>query len=181
MISEYAMGKHKWAITTFFLFWGLSSILTAAFLWNVVTGTWAVVAVILIAVSGVGAIMGGLFDVKHKLHGLSFALGVPTMPIGALIICYHLLGTGFFEPFKTLMLLSSHAIWVSLILMAVSMMVMFSGFKKAGIPVGPDQKPPEVVPPGVIALGGYANRLLVLCYAGWNVVIVYVFLFMFQF
>ena len=32
MISEYALGKHKWLITSFFLFWGASSILLAVLL-----------------------------------------------------------------------------------------------------------------------------------------------------
>jgi hypothetical protein len=33
--------------------------------------------------------------------------------------------------------------------------------------MGPDATPPEHVPEGVIAWGGYANRLLIVCYVGW--------------
>jgi hypothetical protein len=51
-----------------------------------------------------------------------------------------------------------------------------AGFKKAGIVMGPGATPPERVPPGVIALGGYANRLLVLCDVGWLMLIAWVYL-----
>jgi hypothetical protein len=37
--------------------------------------------------------------------------------------------------------------------------------------MGPNVKPPDTVPPGVVALAGYANRLLVLCYVGWLIII----------
>lgn len=65
---------------------------------------------------------------------------------------------------------------MSLVFMAVAMGVMFAGFKKAGIVVDQHAPPPERVPDGVVALGGYANRLLVLCYVGWLIVIAYAFL-----
>ena len=41
MVSEYALGKHKWLLTMFFLCWGLCSISSGFMLWNVVTTGWA--------------------------------------------------------------------------------------------------------------------------------------------
>jgi hypothetical membrane protein len=148
MISEYAMGKHHWLITSFFIFWGLSSLTLCVALWPNATGAWAVAGIILLAISGIGEIMGGLFDVNHKLHGLSFMLGVPSLPIAALLIGYHFLGR---DGSNTSILLSSHAPWISVILMAVAMIVMMTGFKNAGIPMGPGATPPVSVPEGVIA------------------------------
>jgi hypothetical protein len=171
MISEYALGRHKWLITTFFLCWGLSSICLAILLSTKVSGIWPILGVILLFVSGVGEIMGGLFDVKHRLHGMAFALGVPTLPVAALLIGYYLLRTGSPEGSETPVTLASHAPWISLVLMGVAMGVMMSGFKKAGIPTGPDMPVPESVPDGVIALAGYANRFLVACYLSWLIVI----------
>jgi hypothetical protein len=171
MISEYALGRHSWLITAFFILWGAASILLAALLWNQVTGTWAKAGVALLLVSAVGEIMGGLFDVKHKLHGLAFGVGVPSFPVAALLIGYHLAAK---EPWSVQagpILALSHAAWISVVLMGAAMGVMFAGFRKAGIPMGPDAKPPERVPDGVIALGGYANRLLVLCDVGWLLLI----------
>jgi hypothetical protein len=65
---------------------------------------------------------------------------------------------------------------VARIFATVSMAVMFSAFKAAGIAVGPDAAPPKEVPPGVIALGGYANRFLVFCYQFWVMRHAYLFL-----
>ncbi|MBK7232076.1 MAG: DUF998 domain-containing protein [Saprospiraceae bacterium] len=87
MVSEYAYGKHKWVLTAFFILWGLSAIITSALLWNIVSSNWALLGVILIFVSGVGAIMGGLFDVQHKLHGLSFFIGCAQLTDWRIIGC----------------------------------------------------------------------------------------------
>jgi Protein of unknown function (DUF998) len=176
MVSEYALGKNRGLLTAFFLLWGFSSILLSLVLWNQVNGVWPCLGVTLLLVSGIGAIMGGLFDVNHQLHGLSFTLGVPTFIVGSLLIAYHLVRLDGWSAHRESILLSSHAIWFSCVLMGVSMAVMFSGFKAAGIAVGPDAEPPKEVPAGVIALGGYANRLLVFCYQFWVLLHAYLFL-----
>ena len=164
MVSEYALGKHKWLITIFFLCWGLCSISSGFMLLNVVTSSWAKFGVLLLFVTGIGAIMGGLFDVQHKLHGLAFGIGVPFLPIGALLISYHLIKKAEWQNHSTSLLLSSHSIWICLIFMAVSMLLLFSSLKTAGIVYGPDSPPLTELPKGVIGINGWANRLLVLCY-----------------
>jgi hypothetical protein len=171
MISEYAMGRHKWLVTTFFVCWGLSSIFLSLLLWNKVNTVWGTVGVILLFISSIGEIMGGLFDVNHKHHGLAFLLGVPTLPAAAMLIGYDLIRTPGLEGQASSIVLSSHATWISLVLMGASMAIMFAGFKKAGILMGPNVQPPKTVPPGVIALAGYANRLLVICDVGWLIII----------
>lgn len=167
MISEYALGKYKWLITCFFLLWGISSLLLSIVLWSVATVTWAKLGVILLFISGIGEIMGGLFDVKHKHHGLAFLLGVPSLPVAALFVGYNSFGI---DSPANLILISSHATWVSLVLMSLSMGVMFSGLKKAGIEITKNSQPLEYMPEGVIALAGYANRFLVICYELWLIV-----------
>ncbi len=171
MVSEYALGRHKWAITLFFLMWGTGSILLSIALLGIVSGFLAYLAVCLLAVSGIGAICGGLFDVNHKRHGMAFALGVPTLPVSAVILTYHLLNADIIT--QSLALIIAHSTWISLLLMALTMMLMFSGFKKAGLKWDKDSPPPAEVPKGVIALGGYANRLLVFCYIFWVIYISY--------
>lgn len=175
MISEYAMGKHKGFVTAFFYFWGASALLLCPVLWNELTTGWSHFGIILLAISGIGAIMGGLFDVKHKLHGLAFGLGVPTAPAAALLIAYALAKQELWEDSYPLLFYISHPLWISLVLMAVAMVVMMTGFKKAGIPMEPNAPVPEKVPDGVIALAGYANRLLVFCYVFWIIFVAYVY------
>lgn len=176
MVSEYAYGKYKFVLTAFFLLWGISTLLLVVLLWNETTTVWAKIGLVLIFISGIGACMGGLFDVKHPLHGAAFGLGVPTLPIGALLVGYHLVKSEGWKNHSSTILFSSHAIWVSLVLMAVAMVVMMNGFKEAGMPMTKDSPPPETVPQGVIALAGYANRILVLCYSGWVILMAKIFL-----
>lgn len=167
MISEYALGNHKWLITSFFIFWGLASMLLAFNLWAHVSGFWPTIGVLLVFVSCIGAFMGGLFDVKHKHHGLAFLLGIPTLPIGALLICYHLISMDQWQMHKTEILWSTHSIWISVLLMAASMILLMRGYKKSGLPMGPGVEPPKELPKGVIGINGYFNRILVLCYLLW--------------
>jgi hypothetical protein len=88
-----------------------------------------------------------------------------------MLIGYDLIRTPGLEGQASSIVLSSHATWISLVLMGASMAIMFAGFKKAGILMGPNVQPPKTVPPGVIALAGYANRLLVICDVGWLIII----------
>lgn len=171
MVSEYALGRFKPLLLAFFVLWGVASLLLALVLWNEVTGFWARAGVMLLVVSAVGEIMGGVFDVKHKLHGLAFGIGVPSFPIAALLIGHHLAAQAPWNTHAGVILGLSHAAWVSVALMGIAMAVMFSGFRRAGVPVGPDVPAPTRVPPGVVALGGYANRLLVLVDIGWLLLI----------
>lgn len=176
MISEYALGKYKPVLTAFFLLWGVSTLLLPVLLWNETASVWAKVGLVLVFVSGAGACMGGLFDVKHPLHGAAFGLGVPTLPVGALLVGYHLVNSADWRQQSSGILFSTHSVWISLVLMAIAMIVMMTGFKNAGIPMGKDVAPPESVPTGVIALAGYFNRLLVFCYAVWTIFMAKVYL-----
>lgn len=171
MISEYALGKYKWLITAFFVFWAFATMILAFLLWSEVSSIWAKFGVMLVFISGVGALLGGIFDVKHKHHGLAFGLGIPTLPIGSLLICYHLIGIEKWQNDKTALLYATHSVWISLVLMAVSMVILMSGYKKTGLPLGPGIEPPKELPKEVIGVNGYFNRLLVICYILWLIVV----------
>lgn len=176
MVSEYAMGKHKQLLSAFFYLWGVCTVSCACLLWNHITSGWAIFGVVLVFVTGIGALMGGMFDTKHKLHGLAFGLGVPFLPIAALLVSYHLIARANWNNYQTPLLLSAHAIWISFILMVIAMMLLFSGFKKAGVPLGRDATPPKALPKGVIGINGYINRLMIICYITWCVVLAIVYL-----
>jgi hypothetical protein len=161
MVSEYALGKHKWLLTLFFLCWGVCTLLSGLMLWNIVTSGWTKLGVILLFVTGIGAIMGGLFDVQHKLHGLSFGIGVPFLPIGALLISYHLIKKAEWQNHSASLLFSAHSTWISLAFMGVSMFLLFSSLKATGIVYGPDSPPFATLPKGVIGINGWANSEII--------------------
>jgi hypothetical protein len=174
MISEYALGKYKAFLTAFFVLSGICTMMLPFLLWNETSSIWSKSGLVLVFLSGIGSLMGGLFDLKHPLHGTAFALGVPTIAAGALLVTYHLVKRSGWAHYSTATLVSAHAIWISIVLMGVSMVMMMNGFKQAGVPMGPGATPPETVPAGVVAVAGYFNRILVVCNMAWVMVMAYV-------
>ncbi len=176
MVSEYALGNHKWLISLFFVFWGIASMGLAFALWSVATGKLGKLGVVLLFISGVGEVLAAVFDAKHSLHGMAAMLGVPTLPIAALLVSYHLKRKPDWSAHKKPLLLSAHATWLSLALMVVAMVVMMTGFQAAGIKFEEGAEPPKFVPEGVIALGGYANRILIAAYLACLIIVARIFL-----
>ena len=167
MVSEYALGNHQWLLTLFFLFWGLSSVCLAILLWPLVSTKAGKAGVILVFISGIGEMMASVFDVAHPLHGLAGLLGVPTLPVGALLVSYHLKSKERWSPYKRSLVRSAHLTWISLVVMIVAMIVMMMGFQQAGIEFKEGAEPPKSVPPNVIAVAGYANRIFIIVYIVW--------------
>ena len=167
MVSEYANGRFEWMLIVFFVFWGLSSWSLASVLWSYVSTTAAKVGVLFLFISGLGEILAAFFNVNHPLHGLTGTLGIPTLIIAALMISYHLKRKPEWMDKRSTLLWSAHATWMSLALLVVTMIIMINGFKQAGFVLGPGQQPPESVPDGVVAVVGYANRILIAAFMGW--------------
>jgi len=167
MVSEYANGKFEWMLFIFFCCWGISSFGAVYFLWHEVDAVAAKLGVLLLFISGTGEIMAAFFNVNHPQHGTAGTLGIPPFVIACLLISYHLRKKPGWIQEKGKLLLLSHLSWISLLLVAITMIVMITGFKNAGIAIGPGQKPPAALPQGVTGLVGYANRLLILVFISW--------------
>jgi Protein of unknown function (DUF998) len=166
MVSEYALGEHGGVLSLFFGAWAVASWALAMGLWARAQSVWARVGAALVALAGVGEAMGGLFDVTHPLHGAAFGLGVPSLAVGAVVVGIGLArrdGAGWLG-------WASQAPWVSVALMAGSFALCFQTATAAGIPLDPNA-PWTEVPDGVIAVMGWANRLLVATYIGWGVAV----------
>jgi len=165
MVSEYAYGKYGALLRVFFLSWGLGAIAL-----GLATFPWAVpwrhkLGVYLVIISGFGAVGGGLFDVRHALHGLAFGIGVPTLPVGALLLS-GLLSKHAPAARRRLRVLA-HATWLSILVMAVTMVLFIASLKAAGAFHPESGKALRNLPEGVTSVSGYANRLLVMVYLTW--------------
>ena len=172
MVSEYALGNFKWLTSLFFVFWGVSSVLIAGKLFKIVTSGASKAGVILLFISGIGASLAALFDVSQPTgHGMAGLLGIPTFPIAALLITYHLTKKQGWSQFSRSLKLFAHFTWLSLLLMIITMIVMMTGFQNAGIAMSPGSPPPTHVPEGVVALAGYVNRLLILVDILWLIIV----------
>ncbi|MGC4068400.1 MAG: DUF998 domain-containing protein [Polyangiaceae bacterium] len=165
MVSEYAYGQYGLLLRVFFVCWGLGAIAASLAMFPLTIRWWHKLGVALVFISGVGAIGGGLFDVRHALHGLAFALGVPTLPIGALLLSGLL--ASHLPAARVKLRIAAHATWVSVVLMAASMALFVASLKAAGAFHPESGQVLTTLPPGVSSVSGYANRLLVIAYLAW--------------
>ncbi|HLF34302.1 MAG TPA: DUF998 domain-containing protein [Cyclobacteriaceae bacterium] len=169
VVSEYALGQYPLMLSAFFLIWGLGSFFAAISVWPLITGATGKAGLCLLFVSAIGGTMAAFFDVKHSMHGMAALLGVPTLPIAAMLISYSLVRKYHIQ--GKFLLLSANFTWLILILMVIAMVVMLSGFAKAGLDISGNQQVSEKVPEGVIAVAGYTNRLLVFINILWLIVV----------
>lgn len=162
MVSEYANGNHRWVLTMVFLTWALGSFALAFALSPSVSGWVGVAGLVFLVLAGVGEAMGGLFDINHRLHGAAFAIGVPALPIAAILLTMAARRAGLDVP-----LWSAVLPILSMALMAASMAMLFSALKTAGITMSANSQPLSVLPDGVSAWNGWANRLVFAAYYLW--------------
>jgi hypothetical membrane protein len=169
MISEYAKGKYEWLLTVFFLSGGLSVWCAAFSIWSLMQDTWGKIGVVLLFISGIGGLMASIFNISHPLHGTAALIGVPTFPLASILISFNLCKR---YPFNHRRLMwAANFTWISIVLMVITMIAMISGLKKAGVFHPGTNDAPKTIPIGVIALVGYANRLLILANSYWLILV----------
>ena len=162
MVSEYVNGNHCWVLTVVFLTWALGSFALALALLPIGSGWLGVAGLVFLVLAGVGEAMGGLFDVNHRLHGAAFAIGVPALPIAAILLTIAARQAALEVPIWAAVLPI-----LSVAVMAVSMAMLFSSLKAAGITMSPGSPPLAALPDGVSAWNGWANRLVFATYYLW--------------
>lgn len=167
MISEYAYGPYGIVLSLMFFAWGLAEWCAVYAVSPMMSGWKGRTAQVLLFISGLGATMGGLFDVRHPLHGLAFGIGVPFIPVAALLMYRRLTQNG---P-NTLLRIVTHGTWVLFLVMGGTMMMFIGDLKAAGAfhPENPQMM--TQLPAGVHAVVGYANRALVVVFQLWIVLV----------
>lgn len=164
MVSEYAFGEYGGLLSVFFFAWGATYLALAVTLVPLTQGWSARIALVLLVITGIGAVMGGLFDIRHPLHGLAFGIGVPFLPIATFILGRYL-PRHYTLARPKWMAVVRHAPWVSLVLMGIAMAVFINALKAAGV-FNPDTVPHlwASLPDGIPKVVGYFNRLLIVAY-----------------
>jgi hypothetical membrane protein len=166
VVSEYANGRYGWVLSLMFGAWALSNWAVAVAIWPRVETRSGKVGLYLLLASGVGEAMASIFDINHPLHDLAGAIGVPTMPIAASLISVSL---GRAQPWlaaRKSLLWTSNLIWISLVLFVATMIILIVTLHHAG---GHMSSHLNQLPPGVIALDGWANRLYVVSCCLWAI------------
>src|SRR5262249_61426679 len=110
------------------------------------------------------------FDINHDPgHSIAGALGIVGLAVAAILVSVALGRTEQWSAAKRILLGTAHSTWMSTVLLGVTFVVMVVSFMQVqgSLPT----HVPQSVPPGVIALVGWANRLLMLTYCAWVVTV----------
>ena len=166
MVCEYALGQSAWVLSLMFISWAVSSWTLFFALKPHVKTRAGKVGVAILVVVGVGQFMASIFSVKDEaMHGVAGLLGLPTLPVAALLITYSLKRTYSLKSSKRLIRLA-HLTWIVFILLAVSVMIFINGLQNAGVKQG---TPITELPNGVISFHGWINRALIIVYCLWTI------------
>jgi hypothetical protein len=155
MVSEYSSGRYGGLLTAVFVTWATASWALAVALWPLRATLLGRIGLVFLVLAGVGQMMGGMFDINHKLHGAAFAIGVPSLTIAAILVTLALRRSG-----AGIAMWPAHLSWISFVLMAATMMLFLTSLSRAGIDVSAQSGPLASLPEGVTAYHGWANRLL---------------------
>jgi hypothetical protein len=164
MVSEYANGRHGWLLAVMFATWGLGSFALAMALGPVTHGWLGRIGLLFLVLAGIGEMMAAFFDINHRLHGPAAMIGVPSLPIAAVLLTIALRRSGELvaPPAWTM-----HVTWISFVLMAAAMMLFMRSLSQAGVDLSPRAGPLTALPAGVTPVVGWANRLLLAAYMLW--------------
>jgi hypothetical protein len=113
--------------------------------------------------------MAAVFDINHSLHNVASLFGVLSLPIAAMLISVSLSRTQPWSAAKKILLWTANLTWVSVVLMIATLIALIVTYTQAG--GDPNAGVPDVLPSGVIALVGYANRLLIVTHCAWAITV----------
>ena len=170
VISEYAFGHHAWLLSLMFLSWGIGTWALVLTLWSEVHTSPGKVGLCFLIVAGMGEALASIFDITHPIgHGIAGLLGVVGFPIAALLLSVALGRNEAWSAARKALLWLANLSWISVVLLIVTLAIMT--IQVARINGGHlPQHAPKVLPPGVLALNGWADRLIVLSNCAWVLV-----------
>ena len=167
VISRYALGPYGWVMALGFASWAAASALLFLALAPRASSSLDRAGQILLLAASVGLAVAARFPMdpvgtprremsfSGRIHGIAFLVGVPALVLAASILSLSLALHGSHAAAIPLLVLTA-AIWLSLIAMIA-----------IGAMVGPDHGPD----PQVLWLFGWVNRLLMVFYSLWLMVV----------
>jgi len=167
MISEYAFGHYGWVLSLKFVCMGTSPWVLAVGIWPDVPTRAGKVGLWFLILAGLGGAMASIFDVTHETgHMIAGLLGVLGFPIGALLVSVSLGRNKRWRGARRGMLWLANLNWVSVVLLVATLAIMT--MQMIAVTGGHlPQHAPKELPPGVLALDGWADRLIVLSNCAW--------------
>lgn len=167
MVSEYANGNYALVLSLFFALWGISTWALAYAIWSQVKTKAGRIGLYFLIAAGVGEVMASVFDINHSLHSLASLIGIPSLAIAAMLISKSLVKDEAWANAKKSLLWTANLTWISILLMAISFVILMVTFTQSGAEMPTDSTTVTVLPAGVIGLVGWANRFLIIVYNVW--------------
>ena len=115
--------------------------------------------------------MASVFDVTHYTgHAIAGLLGVGGFPVAVLLLSVDLGHTEEWLGARRALLWIANLSWISVVLLIATLVLMTMQLAKASGGHLPEHAP-KSLPPGVLGLDGWANRLIVASYCLWVFVV----------
>ena len=150
VVSEYALGRYAWVLSFMFLSWAIGSWALVFGIRSQVRTLGGRIGLVFLLVAGAGEALAAPFDVTWpRLHGLAGLLGVPSLPIAAMLISVSLGRAPAWARARRSLLWTANLTWMSLALMVAAMCTLRNPIGGVQVPIG------------------WPNRLLVTVYALW--------------
>ena len=167
MVSEYAYGHYGWVLSLMFLAWGVSAWALAAAIWSQVKTKAGKVGLWFLIIAGIGEAMASVFDITQDTgHTIAGILGLGGFPIAALLLSVSLGHLEAWRGVRKLLLWFANLSWISIVLLVATLILMTVQFLHANGGQLPSHAPTSL-PPGVIGLDGWADRLFVFSNCLW--------------
>jgi hypothetical protein len=166
MVSEYAYSRYGWILSAMFLVWGISAWALAWALRSQVRTLWGKVGWWLLLVGGLGEAMASVYDINHSTdHSLAGLLGLGGFAVGSVLLSVSLGRLEGWRDVKRPLLWLANLNWVSIVLLGLTLVLMTMQVLHAlgSLPTSA----PAHLPPGVIGLDGWADRLIVVSNCLW--------------
>jgi acyl-CoA synthetase (AMP-forming)/AMP-acid ligase II len=163
MVSEYALGRHGWAMTLCFFFLSLSCVTSVFAILPFIHSTGGRMGLVLLICAAAGLALASAFPTDPitvrpseasraaSLHALSVMVGVPTLTIAALLISYSVVQEPIWKDARLPLLGFAHLTWISLALTVAVVAIWMP--RNGGF--------------GPAVLVGWPNRLMFIAYFGW--------------
>ena len=152
MVSEYAFGNYNWVLALLFLSWALSCATLFFALKPQIRTTGGKIGLGFLMVAAVGMSLASIFDASHELHGLTAIIGMPSLPIAAILTSLSLARNPAWSPARRTLLWTAQLPWISLVLMFT---IVFIGLSQSNGEFGPH------------ILAGWPNRFMFVAYCAW--------------
>lgn len=165
-VSEYAAGPLGWIMQIAFLAMATSFAALALALRSDASDVAGRIGTVMLGLSALGCAIAGIFSmdpiaplpvrqtVSGSLHGLGSMIGIPSLPIGAMLVTYCVTRKAYWRSSRKHLRFLANLTWISL----VAMFVLLA----AWLPANGGQFGPEVPI-------GWLNRLVVASYLAWAI------------